>query len=120
MLDLRQFGSIQRHAGADHDQVLAAEGEQAVAAGLHHDALFHQGGDLLGQRLGAAHVGDSHVSAAPAQKQRCRQTGFSQPDDQDFFAFEFQHRVFSFGLFDLFIVRRSVQISDWFNAISEW
>ena len=44
---LRQFGGIQRHAGTDHDQVLAAEGEQTVASGLHHDALFKQGRDLL-------------------------------------------------------------------------
>ncbi len=53
-LYLRQLGRIQRHAGADDDQVLAAEGEQAVAAGLDHDALFEQGGNLLGQRFGAS------------------------------------------------------------------
>ena len=106
VLDLHQLGSVKRHAGADHDQVLAAEGEQAVAAGFDHDARFHEGRDLLGQRLGAPHIGDSHVCAAPAEKQRCRETGFSQSNNQNFFAFEFQHRVFSSGLFDLFIVRR--------------
>ena len=44
---LHQFRRIQRHAGAHHDQVLAAEGQQAVAAGLHHDALFEQRRNLL-------------------------------------------------------------------------
>ncbi len=103
VLHLHQFGRVERHAGADHDQVLAAEGEQAVAAGLHHDALFEQGGNLLGQRLGAAHVGDRHLRAAAAQKQRRRQPGFSQSHDQNLFAFEFHHRVLSFGLLrDLF------------------
>jgi hypothetical protein len=91
-LHLRQLGRVQRHAGADDDQVLAAEGEQAVAAGLDHDALFEQRGNLLGQRLGAAHVGDRDLRAAAAQKQRRRQTGFSQSDDQNFFAFEFHHQ----------------------------
>src|ERR1035437_10192738 len=96
-LDLRQFRSVQRHAGADDNQVLSAEGEQAVAAGLDHNARLNQGRNLLGQRLGRAHVGDRDLRATAAQKQRCRQTGFSQSDDQNFFTFEFQHRVLSSG-----------------------
>ncbi len=66
LLHLHQFGRIQRHAGADHDQVLAAERQQAVAARFHHDALFEQGGNVLGQRLGAAHVGNRDLCAAVA------------------------------------------------------
>ena len=72
-LGLHQFGRIQRHAGAHHDQVLAAEGQQAVAAGLHHDPLFEQRRNLLGQRLGRAHIGDRHLRALAAQKQSRRQ-----------------------------------------------
>ena len=91
---LHQFRGVERHAGADHDQVLAAEGQQAVTAGFDHDALFEQGGNLFGQRLGAAHVGDGDLCALPAQKQRGGQAGLAQADDQYFFAFEFHH-VFS-------------------------
>ena len=87
VLHLGQLGGVQRHAGADDNQILAAEGEQAVAAGLDHDAGFDQRGNLLGQRLGRAHVGDGDQSAAPAEKQRRRQTGFAQSDDENFFAF---------------------------------
>ena len=75
---LHQFGRIQRHAGADHDQVLAAEGQQAVAAGLHHDALIQQRRNLLGQRLGRADIGNRHLRALPAQKQRRRKPGLPQ------------------------------------------
>jgi hypothetical protein len=55
-----------------------------VAAGLDHDALFEQRGNLLGQRLGAAHVGDRHLRAAPAQKQRRRQPDFPSPTTRTF------------------------------------
>ena len=90
-LDLHQFRRVERDAGADDDQILTAEGEQAVAAGLDHDALFEQRGDVLGERLGAAHVGDGDLRALAAQKQGRRQTGFSQSDNQNFLAFEFHH-----------------------------
>ena len=93
LLDLHQFGRVERHAGADHDQVLAAEGEQAVAAGFDHDALFEQRGNVLGQGFGAAHVGDRDLRAAAAQKQGRRQPGFAQAHDQNFFAFEFHHWI---------------------------
>ena len=88
---LHQFGSVERDAGADDDQVLAAEGEQAVAAGLDHDALFKQGGNVFGEGFGAAHVGDGDLRAVAAQKQCRGQAGFAQSDDQNFFAFEFHH-----------------------------
>ena len=38
-LHLRQFGRIQRHARAHHDQVLAAKRQQPVPAGLDHNAF---------------------------------------------------------------------------------
>ena len=88
---LGQLGSIERNAGADDDEVLAAEGEQAVAAGLDLDALFEQRGNVLGQGLGAADVGDGDLGAAAAQKQRRGQAGFAQSDDQNLLAFEFHH-----------------------------
>jgi len=91
---MTEFRSVERHAGTDHDKVLAAEGEQAVAAGLHHDALFEEGRNILGERLGAAYVGDGDLRAAMAQKQGRRQTGFPQSHDQNLLAFEFHH----FGL----------------------
>src|SRR5580692_4159764 len=53
---LHQLGRVERNAGTDDDQVLAAEGEQAVAAGLDHDAFVEQRGNVFGQGLGAAYV----------------------------------------------------------------
>ena len=110
-LYLLQLGGVQRHAWTDNDQILAAEGQQAVAAGLDHDAGFDQGGNFFGQLIGRAHVGDRHPRAAAAQKQRCRQTGFSQSDNQNFLVFEFQHQVLTSGFRNLLIVRRPVDIS---------
>ena len=88
---LHQFGSVERDAGADDDEVLAAEGEQAVAAGFDDDALFEQGGNVFGEGFGAADVGDGDLGAAAAQKQGRGQAGFAQSDDQNFFAFELHH-----------------------------
>ena len=88
---LDQFGRIERHARADDDEVLAAEGEQAVAAGLDVDPLFEEGGNVFRQRLGAAQVGDGDLGAAPAQKQGRGEAGFPQSDDENFFAFEVHH-----------------------------
>jgi hypothetical protein len=85
-LHLRQLRRIQRHAGADDDQILAAEGQQAVAAGLDHDALSSSAGISLAS-AGAAHVGDRNLRAALAQKQRRRQAGFAQPTTRTFLPF---------------------------------
>ena len=90
---LGEFGRIERDTGADNDEVLTAEGEQAVAAGLDHDSLFEQGGNVLGKGFGAADVRNRDLGAATAQKQCRGQTGFSQSDDQNFFAFEFHHGI---------------------------
>ena len=48
---LHQFRRSQGHARADYDQVLAAKGQQSVAAGFHRDTLFEQGGNFFAQRL---------------------------------------------------------------------
>ena len=90
---LGQFGCVERNAGADDDQVLAAEGEQAVAAGFDVDALFEQGGNVFGEGFGAADVGDGDLGAAAAQKQGRGQAGFTQADDQYLFAFELHHEA---------------------------
>ena len=66
---LHQLGCIERHAGADDDEVLAAEGEQAVTAGFDVDAFVEQGGNVFGERFGAANVGDGDLGSATAQKQ---------------------------------------------------
>ena len=88
---LHQFGRVERHAGADDDEVLAAKGEQAVTAGFDVDALFEQGGNVFGQRFGAADVGDGDLGSAAAQKNGRGQAGFAQSDDENFFAFELHH-----------------------------
>ncbi len=61
---LHQLGCVERDAGADDDEVLAAEGEQAVAAGLDVDAFIEQRGNVFGEGFGAAHVGDGDLRAA--------------------------------------------------------
>jgi hypothetical protein len=86
--DLDELRRVERDAGADDDEVLAAEGEQAVAAGFDHDAVFEEGGDFLGQGGGGAHVGDGDLGAAMAQKQGRGETGFAQAYDQNFLAFQ--------------------------------
>ena len=96
---LRKLGRVEWDAGADDDEVLAAEGEQAVAAGFDVDALFEEGGNVFGEGFGAADVGDGDLGAAAAQKESGSQAGFAQPDDQNFFAFEFHHEDQSSGYF---------------------
>ena len=88
---LHEFGRVERDAGADDDEVLAAEGEQAVAAGFDVDALFKQGGNVFGEGLGAADVGDGDLGSAAAQKEGGGQAGFAQSDDENLFAFELHH-----------------------------
>ncbi len=89
--DLHQFGRVEGNAGADDDKVLAPEGEQAVTASLDHDALFEQRRDILGERFGAADVGDGDLRTLAAQEQGGSQSRLSQSDNQNFFAFEFHH-----------------------------
>jgi len=55
-----------------------------MATRLNHDALFKQGRDILGQRLGAAHVGHSNLRTLVAQKQGRRQTDFPSPTTRTF------------------------------------
>ena len=88
---LHELGCVERNTGADDDEVLAAEGEQAVAAGFDHDALVEQGGNVFGEGFGAAHIGDGDLRAVAAQKQSGGQPGFAESDDEDFLAFEFHH-----------------------------
>ncbi len=90
---LHQLGRVERNAGADDDEVLAAEGQQAVTAGFDVDALFQQRGNVFGQGFGAADVGDGDLGAVAAQKDSRGQAGFAQSDDENFFAFEFHHGV---------------------------
>ena len=115
---LYEFGRIERHAGAHHDQVLSAESEQSMAAGLHHNALFKQRGDVLGQCLGAAHIGDRHLRALAAQKQRRREAGFPQSHYQNLLAFQIQHRYQSPGFRDNSIVHRWARRAPVANAVS--
>ena len=84
---LNELGSIERNAGADDDEVLAAEGKQAVASGFDHDALVEQRGNILGERGGTADVGDSHLRTLAPQKERSGEAGFAESDDEYLFAF---------------------------------
>ena len=66
-------GVFGRDAGADDDQVLAAEGEQAVAAGFDIDARVEQRRDVPSQRLSAAQVRNRDLRPTPPQKEcRCK------------------------------------------------
>ncbi len=89
---LNQFRRVQGNARTDHDEVLASKGQQPVTTGLDVDAFFEQRGNIFGQRLGAANVGDCNLCAATTQKQRRGQTGFPQSYDQYLLALELHHR----------------------------
>ena len=88
LLHLRQLRRIERHAGADHDQILAAKGKQAVAAGLDHDALFEQRGDFLGQRLRPMRTSET-VTCAPcgAETDAAARPDFPSPTTRTFLPF---------------------------------
>ncbi len=64
---------------------------------FHHDALFKQGRDVIGEGLGTANVGNRDLGAAVAQKKGRRQARFTQADDQNFLAFELHHGLYSSG-----------------------
>ena len=81
---LGQFGRVQGNAGADHDEVLAAKGQQPVTAGLDVDAFFEQRGNVFGQRFGAANVGDRNLGAATAQKNAAARPDFPSPTTRTF------------------------------------
>ena len=76
-----------RHAGADHDQVLAAEGPLAVAAGLDRDAFVEQRRDLFAQAAPALRIRDGDLRASRLQEQRRRQPGLPRPTTRTLFAF---------------------------------
>jgi len=65
---LHELGRIERHAGADDDQILPAKGEEAVATGLDRNALLDERGNVFAKRLGAANVRNGDLRAAAAQK----------------------------------------------------
>ncbi len=88
---LNQFGRVERNAGADDDEVLAAEGKQAVAAGFDVDALIEKGGNVFGKGFGAANVGDGNLSSLAAQEEGRGEAGFAESDNENFFAFELEH-----------------------------
>ena len=74
---LDEFRGVERNTWADDNEVLAAEGEQAVSAGLDADAVFEECGDFFGESGRGAHVGDGYVCALLAQKQGRGQAGFA-------------------------------------------
>jgi len=94
IVHLDELGGIERNAGADDDQVLAPEGEQAVTSRLHHDALVQQRGKIVSERGGAAHVGDSNQRTLAPEEERSGETGFAESDDQYLFAFEFHAHIY--------------------------
>ncbi len=88
---LHEFRCVERHAGADDDDVLAAEGEQAVAAGFDVDALVEEGGNVFGEGFSAADVRDGDLGSLTAQEECGGKAGFAESDDENFFAFELEH-----------------------------
>lgn len=85
LLDLRRG---ERDAGGEDDEVLAAEGEHAVAAGFDHHAGFEEGGDFVGEGVGGAGVRDGDTGTTLAEEERGGDTGFAEADDEDAFVLE--------------------------------
>ena len=71
LIHLRRVGC---HAGAEHDQVLAAEGGVPMATGFDIHAGIEQGRDMLRQRLCAAQVRDRDLRPAPPEEECRRKT----------------------------------------------
>ncbi len=80
---------VERHTGADDNQVLFAEGALSVLPGLNRDAGIEQYRNFLAKLLRRFGVGDGHACSPLLQKERGSHAGFSQSDDQDAFAVEF-------------------------------
>jgi len=81
--DLGDFGGVERNAGRDDDEVLAAEGEQAVTAGFDHDAGVEQRGDLASESDGGTGVRDGDAGAEGAQEFGGGEAGFAETYDED-------------------------------------
>ena len=82
---LNQLRNIERHAWADHDQVLIAKGALAVLSGLNADAVIEQNRNLLAKLLRRLRVGDGDLGSAFRQKQSAGHAGLAQPDHQHAF-----------------------------------
>ena len=84
---LRQLWNVGRHARADHDEVLLAEGALAVAAGFDGDTEIEQGADVGAQVVLGLGVGGGDAGAALLQKLGGGDAGLAQPDHQNALAF---------------------------------
>jgi len=51
-------------------------------------------GEIVSERGGAAHVGDSNQRTLAPEEERSGETGFAESDDQYLFAFEFHAHKF--------------------------
>ena len=84
---------VERHARADDDEVLIAEGALAVLAGFDADAVIEQHRNFLAQKLRGLGVGDGNVRAARLQEQSAGHAGLAQSDHQHAFAFNVHHLI---------------------------
>ena len=58
-----------------------------MASGFHHNALVEKRGKIMGERGGAANIGDSHLRTLAPEKERSGQAGLAESDDEYLFAF---------------------------------
>ena len=75
--DLYELGCGHGDARADDDEVLAAEGEQAVGAGFDHEAFVEEHGELGDEGCGAG-VGDGDAGAALFEEARGGEAAFAE------------------------------------------
>ena len=85
---LYQWSSVDRHTGADHDQVLAAEGTLAVAASFHRDSMVEQDWDFIAELVGRLRVRNRHPGTALFQKESRSHARLPEAYHQHAFVFE--------------------------------
>ena len=93
---LDQLRGIEGDAGADYDQVLAAKGAVAVAAGLDGDSVLEEEQNFFAKLGFGLGVGDSDTGSAGFEEKGGGYAGFAKADYE--YAFVFQVHWFYFTI----------------------
>ncbi len=88
-----QRADVAGDSGADHNQILIAEGALAVLAGFHRNAAVEQRRNFSRELILALGIADGDARAARLQKERRGHARLAQSNHQNPFAFDI-HKFF--------------------------
>ena len=91
---LHQGRGIHGDAGADHDEILSAEGAFAVSAGFDRDAVIEQDRNLFAQLVLRLGVRNRDFRPSRLQEQGGGHARLAQADDQNAFVGEIHRLIF--------------------------